>query len=124
MATDLRVHLQNRPGSLAEAGEALGNAGVNIEGVFAYSKGDDSFAHLLVEDAAAARQALEGAGFTVEGQQDVVVAEVQDRPGVLGEVCRQAADAGVNLSLTYLATDTRLVLAGDDLAALREAAGG
>lgn len=124
MATDLTVQLQNRPGSLADAGEALGNAGVNIDGVFAYSEGDDSFAHILVEDPAAARQALEGAGFRVEEQEDVVVAEVQDRPGVLGEICRQAADAGVNLSLTYLATDTRLVLAGDDLAVLRRAVAG
>jgi hypothetical protein len=124
MATDLTVQLQDRPGSLADAGEALGNAGVNIDGVFAYSVADDTFAHILVEDPEAARQALEGAGFRVEGQQDVVVAEVQDRPGVLGAVCRQAADAGVNLSLTYLATDTRLVLAGDDLAGLRRAVAG
>lgn len=123
MAVDLTVQLQNRPGSLAEAGQALGGAGVNIDGVFAYSQGELSFAHLLVQDAEAARSALQQAGFTVAAAQEVVVAEVEDRPGVLGEMCRKAADAGVNLTATYLATGTRLVLGGDDLDALRQAVG-
>ncbi len=124
MATDLTVFLENQPGSLAEAGEALGGAGVNIDGLFAYSRGNEAMAHLLVEDADGAREALTQAGFQVGEAQEAVVVDVEDRPGVLGEVCRKAADAGVNLTLTYAATDTRIVLAGDDPDKLRKALGG
>jgi hypothetical protein len=53
-----------------------------------------------------------------------LVVAPEDKPGVLGALCRRAADAGVNLTLTYLATDTRLVLAGDDMAKLRAAVSG
>ncbi len=124
MATDLTVELEHRPGALAEAAEALGNAGVNIEGFFAHGSGQQGEAHFLVEDAEAARAALQDAGGGVGAAREVVVVDVQDRPGVLGEVCRKAADAGVNLTLAYVATNTRVVLAGDDVAALRQAVGG
>ena len=121
MATDLTIHIKNEPGSLAAAGEALGNAGINIEGVFAHSSPDGAVAHLLVEDEAAARSALQAAGISVGAAQPVLIVAPDDQPGVLGALCRDAADAGVNLTLTYLATDTRLVLAADDMAALRAA---
>ncbi len=120
MAQDLSVQLEDRPGSMAEVGEALAAAGINIEGVFGHS-GGPPHAHLLVPDGGAARSALQAAGFQASEPVDVLVIEVEDRPGVLGHICRQAADAGVNLTLTYLATGTRLVLGADDLEGLRAA---
>jgi hypothetical protein len=124
MAIDLTVHLENRPGALAEVGEALGSAGINVGGVAAMASGSGSLAHILVEEAEAAQAALSSAGIDVASLQEVVVVAVEDEPGVLGKVCRQAAEAGINLTLTYLATDTRLVMAADDLAGLRGAVGG
>jgi hypothetical protein len=121
MAYDLTIHLENRPGALAEVGEALGSAGVNVEGVVALASDSGSLGHILVDEAGPAEAALSDAGQTVSSVQEVLVLAVEDEPGVLGRVCRQAADAGINLSLTYLATDTRLVLAADDLAGLRQA---
>ena len=60
-------------------------------------------------------------GVAVSSEQEVVVVDLQDRPGALGAVSRQLGDAGVNITLTYLATKTRLVLAADNLAAARTA---
>jgi hypothetical protein len=37
------------------------------------------------------------------------------RPGALGATTRKVADAGVNIELAYLATNTRLVLAAADV---------
>ena len=54
---DVAIRLENRPGALAEMGEALGKAGVSIEGGGAFAIGDTGLAHFLVENAAAARQA-------------------------------------------------------------------
>ena len=46
---------------------------------------------------------------------------VSDRPGVLGDAARRLGDAGINITLAYVATDTRLVFAADDLAAAKAA---
>ena len=62
---DLAIALENRPGALAEMGEALGRAGVSLEGGGAWVVGGVGIAHFLVEDGAAARKALEAAGIRV-----------------------------------------------------------
>ncbi|MCI0695372.1 hypothetical protein L0337_25600 [candidate division KSB1 bacterium] len=61
---DLTIRLENRPGALAEMGEALGSAGVSIEGG-AFVVDGKGIAHFLFEDAVAARKALEAKGITV-----------------------------------------------------------
>jgi hypothetical protein len=121
VATDVAVTVEDEPGMLARLGEAIGAAGVNIEGVSGVAAGAGSVVHFLVDDVEGALRALEAAGFTDAKEREVVVLEVEDRPGVLGETARRIADAGVNIELIYLATGTRLVLGGSDLAALRAA---
>jgi len=123
MPTDLTVVVEDRPGRLADVGEALGRAGVNIEGIAATAGGGQGTIHLLVEDAAAARRALEQAGIPVQSSREVLVVEVVDRPGALGELARRIANAGVNIDLAYLATRTRLVLGSPDLERMRAAIG-
>jgi hypothetical protein len=60
--------------------------------------------------------ALAAVDIEVVSEQEVLVLAVEDRPGVLGEVSRKLGEAGVNITLAYLATNTRLVFAADDLA--------
>ena len=112
---DLSVSLEDRPGTLADAAEALGKAGINVEGICGFPVAGRGVAHILVEDAAKARKALEGAGAKVQGERDVLVLDVADRPGTLGQIARKLAKAGVNLNLVYLATNTRLVVGADNL---------
>jgi hypothetical protein len=121
MAKDLTITLEDRPGILAELGEALGGAGVNIEGFCGYASEGRSVLHLLVEDAAAARRALEDAGIDVDDERDVLVVDIEDRPGALGVIARRIANSEVSLNLGYLATNTRLVVGADDLDAVRGA---
>lgn len=116
MPKDLTVSLEDRPGALAAMGEALGSAGVNIEGVCGMALEGRGVIHVLVEDTAAARAALEGAGVKVEGESDVVIIDLsgQDRPGTLGAMARKIGDAGVNINLVYIAMGGRGVLGVDD----------
>lgn len=115
MTKDLTVILEDRPGTLADMGEALGKAGINIEGVCGFAIEGRGVGHIVVEDAAAARRSLEEVGLEVGDEREVLVLEIEDRPGALGEVSRRIANAGVNLELVYLATNTRLVVGADDL---------
>lgn len=122
MATDLTIVLMNRPGTLAEAAESLGGAGINIDGTCGFPSGGEGIMHVLVEDAEGARAAIERAGLEVRSKREVVVLDrLPERPGSLGEALRRIASAGVNVDLLYLTTDGRVVLSGEDFAALQGA---
>jgi len=115
VAKDLTVLLDNRPGALADLGEALGEAGINLDAMCGFPCEGKAVIHILVEDAGKARSGLENAGFTVESEREVLLFEAEDRPGMLGETMRKLADAGVNVDLLYKATQTKLVIGADDL---------
>jgi hypothetical protein len=118
MATDFEIVLEDRPGELARVGEALGNAGVNIEGIAGFGFEGRGIIHLLVEDAAAARSALGSAGVSVNRESEAMVTELPagaaTRPGEMGRMARAVADAGVNFEAIYLATGNRAVAVTSD----------
>jgi hypothetical protein len=122
MPTNVTIVLQDRPGELARLGEATGQAGVNIQGLAAFTGEGRGIIHLLFEDddVAAARAALEGAGLGVADQREVLVIDVNDRPGTLGELARTLGDANVNIELAYTTFGgVKLVVATDDLESAR-----
>jgi hypothetical protein len=113
---DLAIALENRPGALAEMGEALGRAGVSVEGGGAWVVDGRGVAHFLFTDGAAARKALEAAGIQVLAEREVLVQRLkQDVPGQLGLLTRRMAEAGVNIEVLYSDHDHQLILVVDDL---------
>jgi hypothetical protein len=124
---DLTVSLEDRPGTLAALGEALGGGGVNIEGLCAVTHEGRGIIHILVQDEAKARSAIEQAGIKVEGESEPMVSELPqdgvDRPGTLGDMARKVADAGVNVQVVYLATKNRAVIVTSDNAKAKAALG-
>jgi hypothetical protein len=121
---DLTVVLQDRPGELAKLGNAMGEAGVNIDGMCAFTGEGRGIIHVLVEDgnATAARQALEGAGMGIADEREVLVVDIEDRPGSLGELARTLGEVGVNIELAYTTFGgLKLVIATDDLESARAA---
>src|SRR5574341_1621468 len=99
---DLAIKLQNRPGALAEMGEALGKAGLSIEGGGGFVFDETAIVHFLFEDASAAREALRQAGIEVLEEREVLIQRLhQDQPGQLGKISRRMADAGVNIDVIH-----------------------
>ncbi len=124
MATDLTLYLNDEPGELARIGDVLGQAGANIAGLCAVaSGGGQAEVHILIDDATVAFEALQGAGIKIATEQEVLVLEIEDRPGALAEIAHELGAAKVNLTLVYLATNTRLVLGADNLAVAKAAIG-
>ncbi len=115
MTTDITLHFDNHVGTLAELGEALGNAGVNIEGIAAAADLDEGQVHILVDDEAAALTALEAVNWHVHGSREVLLLDLENKPGELGQAARKLADAGVNIDLIYVASGNRLVVGADDM---------
>lgn len=117
---DVTILLENRPGALADMGEALARTGVSIEGGGAWVVNDHGVAHFLVADGDAARTALESAGIKVLAVRDVVVQRLKQAiPGQLGQLTRRMADAGVNIEVLYSDHDHQLVLVVDDIGRAR-----
>jgi len=112
---DLAIALDDRPGALAEMGEALGKAGVSVEGGGAWVIDGKGVAHFLFEDGTAARRALEARGIKVVAERDVVVQRLKQAvPGQLGQLTRRMADAGINIEVMYSDHDNQLILVTDD----------
>ena len=112
---DITIHLQDKPGALAEMGETLGAAGVSLEGGCVFVYNGKGIAHFLVEDAEKARQALEAKGITVTSINDVLIQKLkQDMPGQLGKICRLMAKNNINILVQYSDHSNQLVLVVDN----------
>jgi hypothetical protein len=123
---DFTVILRDEPGQLALLGEATGRAGANIRGLAAFTGEGHGVIHLLFDDDAAprARAAIEDAGLGLADDREVLVVDIHDKPGTLGELARELSEANVNIELAYTTFGgVRLVIATDDLENARAAIG-
>jgi hypothetical protein len=121
MAFDLVIDVENTPGALAEVAAAISDAGVNIAAATFVGGSERAELHILVKHPEAAKHSLAISHLGVTREREVVVVEVEDRPGVLADLTRKIAKAGVNLDLVYVATRNRVVFGSEDLDALRAA---
>ena len=118
---DLVIEVDNKPGALAQVARAISDAGVNIAAATCTGAAERAELHILVPHADAAKHALSTAQLAVTREREVVVVEVDDRPGVLADLARDVADAGIDLELVYVATRNRVVFGAADLPALKSA---
>ncbi|HEV7460692.1 MAG TPA: ACT domain-containing protein [Solirubrobacteraceae bacterium] len=123
MAVDLVIDVENTPGALARVAAAISDAGVNIAAATCVGAGERAELHILVPHAEAAKHALAISQLAVTREREVVVVDVEDRPGVLADLTRKIAAAGVDLDLVYVATRNRVVFGAPDVGALRTALG-
>jgi len=121
MAFDLVIDIENTPGALAQVAAAISDAGVNIAAATCVGTGERAEMHILVPHAEAARHSLAISHLAVSREREVVVVDVEDRPGVLADLTRKIAKAGVDLDLVYVATRNRVVFGSVDLTGLRAA---
>jgi hypothetical protein len=117
---DFTLIPDDQPGMLARLGQACGAADISIEGISAFTGQGKGVVHVLVPDADHALAVLGEAGMDVRAARDVVVVQIDDRPGAMGEVCAKIAQAGINIEQAYLATGGRMVMVVDKLQQARD----
>ena len=112
---------EDRLGILAEVGEILGRAGVNIETLSASDYNGQGVMHLVVDDGEDAAEVLKASGYKVVTSRPVLTTTLDDRPGELGRYCRRLSESGVMISAAYVSKrgggETELIVAVDDLEA-------
>jgi hypothetical protein len=94
------VSIENAPGRLFEVTNALGNAGINLRALNLVDTGAFGQLRLLVSDVPRARQILmemEIPAFVNE----VVAAEIEDKPGSLARILQPLTDAKVYVVFMY-----------------------
>jgi hypothetical protein len=94
------VSIENAPGRLHEVTEALGSAGINLRALNLVDTGAFGQLRLLVSDVTTARKIL------MEMQipayvNEVVAAEIEDKPGSLAALLKPLTQAGVSVIFMY-----------------------
>jgi hypothetical protein len=114
-----------RERALAEIWDALGSADVNVEASCTYPTLDGRVVRIVVSDGDAdrSRDALLAAGFGAIDRHEVVIADIDNRPGQLGDLAGRLADGGAHLTTLYMAMGDRVVIGSDDLAKVRDLLG-
>lgn len=123
MATEFKVSLANTPGTLARLGMVLGDANVNINAMQGISHGSESIVQFVPDSLDQAAAALQAAGIAYI-QREVLIVQVLDKPGALGEVALVMTKAGINIDSVYVTNDGYVVLGVDDLDGAIQVAGG
>ena len=68
------------------------------------------------------KKALADARIEVADEREAVIVDLHDKPGAMGEIARDLAEAGVNIDVAYtIFTGVRLVILTEDVEAAREA---
>ena len=96
----LSVFVENKPGKLVEALEALAEAEIDMRALSLAHTADFGILRVIVDKPARACEVLHEAGFLVK-TSEVIPVVVGDRPGGLAAVLRVLADAGIDLEYTY-----------------------
>ena len=123
MATEFKVSLENKPGTLAQVGTVLGDADVNIVAIQGFSRGEESIIQFVPDNPDKAAAALQAAGIPYTNRE-VLIVKVLGEPGDLGDVALVMTDAGINIDSVYVTTAGNVVLSVDDLKGATQVAEG
>jgi hypothetical protein len=94
------VDLENKPGALAAAAEALAAKGVNILGISGTSCGDGGRAAIVTADDTSTRSALEQGKISFT-EMEATEISLRHEPGSLAKAARRLAEAGVNIEAIF-----------------------
>ncbi len=99
----IAIFLENKSGRMADITAILAQNGINIRAMSLADTADFGILRLIVNDTERARQILKENGFTV-GTTEVIVAEVEDKPGGLARVLQVIKDGNLNIEYMYAFT--------------------
>ncbi|MBI3318624.1 MAG: ACT domain-containing protein [Candidatus Omnitrophica bacterium] len=96
----LSIFLENRPGALAKVCGTLAESGINILALSIHDTVDHAIIRLIADRPVKALLLLEQLGLYIL-ESDVVVMELDSRPGTLADVARKLARADINIEYAY-----------------------
>ena len=109
--------------AVADLWEALGEVGIQMQASCTFPRLEGRIVHIVVteDDAETAYDTLRAQGFIPLDRRNVLIANINPRPGELGRIARAIADRGAKLYILYMATGNRVVIGASDLDKAAEA---
>ncbi len=99
-AKQVSVFLENKTGRLADVCTLLGQEDINIRAFCIADTSDFGILRIIVNDPARAVEVLKAHGHAVS-ETDVLVAQLEDRPGGLARVLNALRASGTNVEYMY-----------------------
>jgi hypothetical protein len=101
LGKELVVSLPNKVGILANISKVLADHGINIEGVAGYAQGADAVIMIVAEDTLRAKEALAKAGYKSIKESEVLVIDLENKPGALKVITAKLAKDGIDIRYAY-----------------------
>jgi hypothetical protein len=106
IAKQITAFLENKPGRLANICSALGREKVNIQALTVMDSKEHSVLRFVTDDVSKTRSVLTALG-TPYQETDVILVEMDNRPGALARVCERLAAEHVNIDYAYCSASPR-----------------
>jgi hypothetical protein len=97
---ELAVRVGNKPAALGAVLAAVANHNVNVLAYCTYSDGNDLIVLLIIDDALAAKEALQAAGFSCKANS-VVLVGASDEVGAAARIGMHLGMAGIEILYSY-----------------------
>ena len=94
------ILINDRPGELAKVTDALAMNGINIMAI-ASERCENPIIRIVTDDEQSTRAALKKANMKFR-ENELMVIELQDRPGELSKMAKKLAKAGVNVESIHI----------------------
>lgn len=101
MAKQIVVTVVNKIGVLADMSRLTSDHGINIQAVAGYSSGNEAKIMLVADDNLRAGDALRKAGYTSIKEEEVVIVDLEDKPGALKILTSCLAKEGIDIKHIY-----------------------
>jgi len=99
---EIVVSMVNKIGVLADMSQVLAGRGVNIEAVVGYAKGDNTADIMLVtNDSIHASESLRKAGYNALKENEVIMLDLENKPGALKYITAKLAAEGIDIKYVY-----------------------
>ena len=98
---DFAIQVTHRPGEIARVADALATKEVNIKSIAGLNIGNQGMFHIIPDDVAAARAALQASNIRFE-EHEVVTVLLENQAGELAGLGVKLVDAGVNVFAIFV----------------------
>ena len=101
LGKEIVIDVENKVGILASMSRILADHGINIEGVAGYQAGNDARLMFVVTDTLRAKEALQKAGYNKIRESEVVVIDLENKPGALKGITAKMAVENIDIRYIY-----------------------
>lgn len=101
LGKEIVVSVKNEIGVLADMSKILADHGVNIEAVSGHATDSEAAIMLMTDDNLRAKEALQKERYKSAQESEVVVIDLENKPGALKNITTRLAGEGIDIKHIY-----------------------